>query len=179
MRFPSPLLLALTLGVAPVVALAAQTVLGTSAAQRCFESATFSLDTQAVRECTAAIKEGSLTRSDLAATYSNRGILWASRGRLDLALADQNEAIALDPDSPRAYVNRGNIHYREKRFREARADYDRAIALAGDFSQAFFNRALANKAAGDLAAARSDLEQAIALAPGNQRFIDARPQFER
>ncbi len=171
-------LLVLLLAASGTVA-AAQTVLGISAAQRCYESATFDPSPQAVRDCTAAIKDGSLTRTELAATYSNRGILWASRGRLDLALADQNEALAIDPESARAYLNRGNVHYRAKRYDDARADYDRAIEIVADFPQAFFNRALANKATGDLAAARSDLEKAIALAPGNQRFIDARAQLER
>ncbi|NJN51751.1 MAG: tetratricopeptide repeat protein [Gammaproteobacteria bacterium] len=150
---------------------AAQSTLGTSAAQACYESATFSPSPSDVRSCTRALKNDDLTRVDRAATLSNRGIIWAAMNRFDRALADQNAAIEFNPDSARAHINRGNVHFRTKRFDAAIADYSRAISLPeGAIAPAYFNRAMAHRALADITAARADIERAMALAPGNLRY---------
>jgi tetratricopeptide (TPR) repeat protein len=86
-------------------------VIGTSDAQACYEAATFNPTIADDASCNAAIKRGKLSRPQLAATYSNRGIILANHGELDKAIEDQNAAIALDPDSARAHVN-AQCHYR-------------------------------------------------------------------
>jgi tetratricopeptide (TPR) repeat protein len=149
---------------------AAQNVYGTTDAQICYEGATYGPRADALDNCTSAIKKSELTRTDLAATYSNRGILWVARGNLDEALADQNKAISINP-SARAYVNRANVHYRRKQYRDALSDYDQAIAMTdGTFATVFYNRALAHHAMGDANAAKADLQKAIALAPENATY---------
>jgi tetratricopeptide (TPR) repeat protein len=167
MRVPL-LLLAVTALAGP--ADAAQNVFGMSEAQVCYESATIGPKPENIDTCTSAIKRSELTRTDLAATYSNRGILWAARGRLDAALEDQNRAIDLNPTA-RAYVNRANVHYRLQRYDAALADYGQAIELSsGSFATVFYNRALAYKAVGNRVAARTDLERAVTLAPENATY---------
>ena len=145
---------------------AAEQVIGTSHAQACYEAATFSPKESNHARCDAAIKSGKLTRSQLAATYSNRGIILANHGELDKAIADQNKAIELNPDSARAHVNRGNIYYRYNRHNEAVADYNQAITLShGELAPAYFNRGQSHLALGETDAATKDFQQAATLAP--------------
>jgi len=152
----------------------AQTTLGSTQAEACYEAATFGGGVQDVDTCTDAINQGDLSRADLSATYSNRGIMWVKRDRLDRALEDQNTAIELNPDSARAHINRANVHFRQKRYTEALADYDVAVELsAGKISNVFYNRALTHRALGDVPAARADLERAIELSPNNATYAQA------
>ena len=145
---------------------AAEQVIGTSDAQACYEAATFDPKNADEAPCDAAIKRGKLTRAQLAATYSNRGIILANRGQLDKAIEDQNAAIALDPDSARAHVNRGNAYYRSNRHSEAVADYNQAITLShGGLAPAYFNRGQSHLALGETDAANKDFQQAATLAP--------------
>ena len=153
---------------------AAQTTLGSTQAEACYEAAAFGGGVQDVDTCTDAINQGDLSRADLSATYSNRGLMWAKRGRLDHALEDQNTAIELNPDSARAHINRANVHFRLKHYPEALADYDVAVELsAGKISNVFYNRALTHRALGDVPAARADLEHAITLSPDNATYAQA------
>lgn len=154
---------------------AADSTFGTTNAQACYDAATYDPTGGDVRTCTTAIKNENLTRTDRAATLSNRGIIWSARGRLDRALADHNASIDIDARSPRAHVNRGNVHYKSGRFGDAIADYDRAVALSGGkLAVVFYNRALAYKANGDQSAARADIDRALSLAPGNEQYLNAR-----
>jgi tetratricopeptide (TPR) repeat protein len=145
---------------------AAEQVFGTSDAQACYEAATYSPKSSSEAPCDAAIKRGKLSRPQLAATYSNRGIILANHGELDKAIADQNTALSLDPDSARAHVNRGNVYFRYNRHNEAVADYNQAITLSnGELAPAYFNRAKSHLALGETDAAAKDFQQAATLAP--------------
>ena len=80
----------------------------------------------AIAACTQAINSGRWRGSDLAWAYSNRGNRYREKGDNDRAIADLNQAIALDPKLAMAYNNRG-IAY------AAKGDNDRAVA---DLNQA-------------------------------------------
>jgi tetratricopeptide (TPR) repeat protein len=152
----------------------AATIFGSSDAEACYRTATYGPRLVDMGSCDEAIKAGGLTRGDLAATYSNRGIILASGGQFDRAIADHTTAIELDPTSARAYVNRANSLFRMRRYAEALADYDRAIDLsAGAFALAFYNRSFVHRALDQKDAARKDLEQAAALAPGVAAYREA------
>jgi tetratricopeptide (TPR) repeat protein len=160
--------------VASVSAHAAQTIFGSSSAEACYRAATVGPRLTELDPCDEAIKTGDLTRVDLAATYSNRGIILANGGQLDRAVADHNIAVQLDPQSVRAYVNRANTLFRARRYAEALADYDHAIELsAGEFAVAFYNRSFVHLALAHRDEARRDLEQAATLAPHVQTYQDA------
>ena len=158
---------------------AAQSNIGTSAAQTCYQAATYGPSVADLATCTRAIEEEDMTRMNLAATYSNRGILWSARGRYDRALEDQNTSIGLNPDSARAYINRANVQFRMKQYDAALADYDKAVSLLEDkFPVVYYNRSLANAAAGKRAAAIADMEHALKLAPGSTEYQDALNQLK-
>jgi tetratricopeptide (TPR) repeat protein len=119
-----------------------------------------------------------------AGTFLDRGIMFASRGEYDLAVADFTEAVALDPDLWSAWMLRGRALYASVSYvtgvgenfssvgvrvtggigvsEEKKAVYDRAIA---DFTQAIRldpANAKAYKERGDAYAGKGDLDRAIA-----------------
>ena len=164
--------------VASLQARAAETVFGgNSEAAACYHAATVHPQTADVETCTAAIKDGNLSQQDLAATYSNRGIILANTGQLDKAIADQTTAVELDPNSARAHNNRANAYYRAQRHKEALEEYNEAISLSGGkLAPAYYNRAQAHQALGEQDEARQDLQQAAALAPETyKQDLDATP----
>jgi tetratricopeptide (TPR) repeat protein len=168
------LFLSVALVTSPFCYAGAQTIFGSSTAESCYQVAVMDSRLTDVGPCDDAIKTGDLTRVDLAATYSNRGIILANSGELDRAIADHNVAVQLDPESPRAYINRANTLFRAHRYADALADYDRAIELsAGAFAVAYYNRSFVHLALAHKDQARKDLEHAAALAPDVQVYQDA------
>ena len=150
---------------------ASGTSMGASSAQICYQAATYGAINRDLQMCTRAIEHEEMTRIDLAATYSNRGILWAARGDLKHALADQNQAIKINPESARAYVNRASVFHLLKKYDLALADYNTALALSGgDMPVVYFNRSLAFAAVGKKDAAIADIERALEMEPGNATY---------
>jgi len=70
--------------------------------------------------------------------YNNRGLAYSNRGQLELAMADYNKALSLDPMHVGAYVNRGAMHVEKNEFNEAVSDYETSLKLNANF-QAFYN----------------------------------------
>jgi len=135
-------------------------------ANHCFQAALHGGDRADVDTCTKAIEQQPQITRDLAATYSNRGLLLARLGDIEAALADHDQALALAPELAGLYINRANAHVRARDYRAAFADLDRAIELAGDsLPAAYYNRALLFQRLGDRQAARTDAERAAELAP--------------
>jgi tetratricopeptide (TPR) repeat protein len=85
------------------------------------------------------------------------------------ALADYNQAIALDPKFAPAYNNRGNLKADKLNdVQGAFADYNQAIALNPKFADAYNNRGnLKADKLNDVQGALADFNQAIALDPKN------------
>jgi len=147
---------------------AAESMFGTTDAMACYEAATFQSHASDAALCSSAIKAGKLSRPQLAATYSNRGIILARANQLDKAIDDQNMALEIDASLARVYINRANAYYRAGRHEEALADYDKAVALSqANFAPAYYNRAIVHRKLGHQEAALHDLQQATTLEPQN------------
>src|SRR5580698_5098645 len=56
-------------------------------------------DDQKIQECSDAIKSGGLAGKDLADAFSNRGRAYYGKSDLDRALADYDQALAIDASS--------------------------------------------------------------------------------
>jgi tetratricopeptide (TPR) repeat protein len=97
--------------------------------------------------------------------YVNRGNAHADQGDLPAAIADYDQAIALNPQYADAHNNRGNARANQGNLPAAIADYDQAIALNPQYAAAYYNRGLVRYTQGDLPAAIADYDQAIALNP--------------
>ena len=89
--------------------------------------------------------------------------------RLDEALSDFTQAIALAPNWAAPYFNRGNIYLDRHDNSRAIADYDAAIERDADLAYAYLNRGIALEASGDIERCRTDYEHALLLDPTMQK----------
>ena len=136
------------------------------------------VDTDNIDPCALAIQNNNLTQRDLAASYSNQGLILASKGDFTLAIISHTQAIALLENSEESgfaesiYINRGNSYFAMQDYEAANADYSRAILIsAGTQHQALYNRALVFKALGYRQRAFEELAHALLLAPDNPRYL--------
>ena len=152
-------------------------LLNTSPARDCYLATVDGGAPTDIETCTLAIEHQMLVPEDLAATYSNRGILRVRNGDLAAGLRDHDRAVALAPQLTSVYINRSNALVAAKRYPDALADLERAIANAGvHLPVAYYNRALMFNVLGDREAARADAERAAELAPETvayREFIQA------
>ena len=145
------------------------TVFGATNAMACYEASQETASSSGLEPCNKAILQGDLNRRDLAATYSNRGVILSKMGKYENALEDHHKAVALRDDLPEIYINRGNAYYRMQQYEEALADYERAIPLNGGSGYlAHYNRGLVLIKLRDISGARTALEKALEMMPGNQ-----------
>ncbi|MDB9540271.1 tetratricopeptide repeat protein [Anabaenopsis tanganyikae CS-531] len=97
--------------------------------------------------------------------YFNRGVVYTRQQKWDLALADFNQAIKLNPNDALAYKNRGTIYYNQQKWDLALADFNQAIKLNPNYAGAYTNRGNVyhDQQKWDLAVA--DYNKAIAVDP--------------
>ncbi len=98
-------------------------------------------------------------------SYANRGRDYALAGSDDLALADLETALALNPNEANALQCRGAILLKRKLFDRALADFDTSVALQPKRADFYLNRCKARRIAGLMTEALADAEMAIRLDP--------------
>jgi len=154
---------ALLIATAP--AEAALNVFGSTLARECYQAAQTNSAT-GTSVCGRALGNEQMTSRDKAATLVNRGIIYNNGRRLDLAIADFNSAMSIDPNLGEAYLNRGNAYFFRRQFPEALADYSKAIDLKiSNLEYAYYNRALAYEMMSKLDEAKTDLQSALSQSP--------------
>lgn len=100
-----------------------------------------------------------------AAVWSNRGNARVSQHKLQDALADYNQSIALAPNQPDPYLNRGAALEGLQQWEAAIADYNQVLALAPNDAAAYNNRGNAKSGTGNWESALADFQQAAQLNP--------------
>lgn len=155
----------------PFPAEGASSVIGSTNARTCYEESQ-AYYSYAIATCDKAIRHDQLTRRDLAATYSNRGIIHSRKGELDSALGDHNSAIKLKSDLAQVFINRGNVYHHLKRFEDALTDYQTAIALHnGPLHIPYYNSGLTLLKMHRVEEAIGFLEKALDHAPDSRKII--------
>src|ERR1043166_6663929 len=87
-----------------------------------------------------------LTASD----HIKRGNALQERGDFDGALAEFNQAIAIDPNQPFYSFNRANARHSNNEYDLAITDYDKAIWIAPKTPEFYNNRGDARMSKGDV-----------------------------
>ena len=101
----------------------------------------------------------------VAPAIMNRGTAYSTKGDLDRALQDYNQAIELDPRNAGAYVNRALALARRGESEPAMKDYAKAISLNPQQWEAYFNRAAELKEHGKFDDALVDLNEVARINP--------------
>jgi len=160
--------------------LAADTVLGPSDAYLCFEESRWGKSIRGISYCDRAIADNeSLSKRDLAATYSNRGIIYSANSIYDLAIRDHNQAIAIRPLLAQAIVNLGNVYFRMGEYEKAVVNYDQALQVTGSaHTTTYLNRGLAQLEMKNYEQAKASFRQAQALSPGSSRIVELLEEVE-
>lgn len=100
-----------------------------------------------------------------AANYISRANVRVVKGEFDVAIADLNEAIRLDPSDGLSYVNRGVAWRGKRKYDQAVADFNEAIRLDPKYAPAHNNRGRAWRDKGEYGKAIADFDEAIRLDP--------------
>ena len=72
--------------------------------------------------------------------FNERGLMHERKGDLDLALADFDAALKVNPRFDHARNNRGLVLARQGKFEAAIAEYGEALRIEPDYMLAYLNR---------------------------------------
>ncbi len=151
-------------------AAASVVILGDGMGRECYLSAALKRSAATSLEiCTNAL-QGALSQRDRAATFVNRGVVYAESGNPEAALQDYQQALRIDPSLGEAHVNSGiALMQIGGRDREAIEALTRAIVMgAPRIEVAYYTRAMAYELVGEVRAAYDDYHAAV----------DARPDWD-
>jgi len=95
--------------------------------------------------------------------YYNRGLAFARKDAYDLALADFNKEIELNPQETDVYNARGCVYSYKGDYDHAITEYSEAIRLKPDFWVAYKNRARVYETIGNTAKAEEDRNKSSEL----------------
>ncbi|MHB9117883.1 MAG: tetratricopeptide repeat protein [Burkholderiales bacterium] len=109
--------------------------------------------------------------------YGMRAVIYLKQGKTKEALADLNQAIALDPNYYDAYMNRGTANGMLGHVKEALTDFDQAITLNPNSADAHVNRGIILINQGHAKEALLDADNAITVAPENTKAHLLRAQI--
>jgi lipoprotein NlpI len=103
-----------------------------------------------------------------------RGLVQMNAGNFDLAIAQFDSAIRMNPKNADAYNSRGNAYASKGDHDRAIASFDSAIGLRPAYAFAFRNRGVSYAAKSDLDRAIQDFDRAIALDPAYAGALNSR-----
>ena len=99
--------------------------------------------------------------------FVSRGMAHLEARRPQLAAADFQRALELNPRSPEALLGRGTLRLRAGNLREALEDFDGAIALDPAYASPYDKRCIVKMRLRGAQEASDDCDRAVSLAPMN------------
>jgi tetratricopeptide (TPR) repeat protein len=115
--------------------------------------------------CAAFLASGSKDTDKLIAAHGNRAIGFSATGNYDAALAELNEAVALDPKQPNTYFMRAAAYEAKKDHDKAIVDLDEAVRLDASRGDFYMLRGIVFGQKGELDRAIVELDQKVKLDP--------------
>jgi tetratricopeptide (TPR) repeat protein len=112
------------------------------------------------------------------AVFGDLGSLYATSGRLQLALLAYDRYLEGEPGSSWAGNARGIVRAQAGDLAGAISDFTRVIEREPKAATAYRNRGLARKTSHDLKGAREDFERVLALDPGDAQTGDALAEID-
>ena len=94
--------------------------------RKCYEAGN---SDQTIVACSVVITRGLADKQDLNAAFKNRGNAYDDKGQYDLAIADYDKAIAINPNDADAFNDRGATHSAMRKYDLAIEDYDQVLRL--------------------------------------------------
>ncbi len=122
--------------------------------------------------CSAIIDAGTEAPEAIATAHFNRGLAYHAKRELDLAIADYDRAIALNPEFAEAYNYRGKAYFQKGNHDGAMPDLDRAIELKPEYAEAYANRGLVLGWQRKKESAAADFREVLALRPGDPVAVE-------
>ena len=118
--------------------------------------------------CTAVLERGDKeSPQNRALAFRNRAISYFPRREFDLALADLEESLRLDPDNAASIETRGEVFARQGRCDKAIDDFAKAMQIDAKSPTPYVNRSDCRRIRKDFDGAVADANQALALDPKN------------
>jgi len=157
----------------PLLAQALTVMGGDAWANSCYENAEYATNNSPLvsrsllEPCNSALDYGTLSLSDRAATFANRGIILAATKNITAAMADYEKAMGISPQTPEIYVNRGNAYFLNMDYAMALADYEHSLELGiRQIHFVRYNMGMAYEKLGNDNAAESQFRMALEIEPG-------------
>jgi tetratricopeptide (TPR) repeat protein len=120
-------------------------------------------DDPAISACTRLLDTNDLRQEDRAVVYYDRGAAHWRKHDFDAAIADENEAIEINPKLANAYMRRGAAYGDKGDNDRALADTEKAIDIDPENVRAYSNRGLFRERKGDVVGAIADATRAIEI----------------
>ncbi len=102
-------------------------------------------------------------------TPKEKGYVHVQFGQWQEAIADYDEAIAVDPNDGESLTGRGRAYYSLNELDAAMSDYNEAIRVAPLYSEAYYLRAIVYEVFGETKLAAADRQRARTLDPQVQQ----------
>lgn len=158
---------------------AAVTVLGAGLAQACYQAAEYGGNPkEGIAACGASLDQETLTADDRAATYINRGILYARSKEPLKAISDYDTGLHIRPKLAEGYVDRGASYIVLRKYQQALDDINEGLRLGTSRPHiAYYDRAMAHEGLGDIRGAYQDYRHAVELAPDFKLAVEQLERF--
>lgn len=131
-------------------------------------------DEVAIEACTQIIDGAGVSAHLMALALHNRGYRYQESGRHELALADYERAIVLNPRDEMTFDNRGLLYRAMGQHDLALDDFTHALEINPRFARVLLNRGNLYRDQGDLERALADYDRAAELRPREARFQNGR-----
>ena len=106
--------------------------------------------------------------------HSERGVAYSEKGQYDLAIAEFNKALKIDPLEVGIYNNRGITFSKKGQYELAIADFTKALEINHNDAESYYNRGITYAAVRRFDLALEDFNMYLKLNPVNAAVYKAR-----